>query len=177
MGFWHNRNGQKIIDDANQVALGNWLRQFTAFADAPNTGAAGSVGDWTLAVIDSASCAGSSCNLMLRAQMLSTALAVYFTDPALGGNKINQPVPIGGATISLTNPENVTGAFGGATSMTIMNMLLYQNGVSTANGAQIQQWSRTNGTNQQWQFVDSGGGFFRLRSKNIPRSRPEFVPI
>ena len=67
--------------------------------------------------------------------MLSTALAVYFTDPALGGNKINQPVPIGGATISLTNPENVTGAFGGATSMTIMNMLLYQNGVSTANGA------------------------------------------
>src|SRR3954453_20316949 len=38
-------------------------------------------------------------------------------------------------------------------------------GGSTANGAQIQQWSRTNGTNQQWQFVDSGGGFFRLRSK------------
>ena len=66
--------------------------------------------------------------------MLSTALAVYFTDPGLGGNKINQPVPIGGATISLLNPENVTGAFGGNTSMTIMNMLLWQNGVSNTNG-------------------------------------------
>ena len=29
-----------------------------------------------------------TCNLMLRAQMLATALDVYFSDPALGGNKI-----------------------------------------------------------------------------------------
>jgi hypothetical protein len=39
-------------------------------------------------------------------------------------------------------------------------------GVSTADGAVVQQWSRHDGTNQQWQFVDSGGGYYRLKSKN-----------
>jgi Glycosyl hydrolase family 62/Ricin-type beta-trefoil lectin domain-like len=37
---------------------------------------------------------------------------------------------------------------------------------STANGAKIQQWSRTDGANQRWQFVDSGGGYYRLKSQN-----------
>src|SRR5687767_11798956 len=37
-------------------------------------------------------------------------------------------------------------------------------GVSTADGAPVHQWSRHDGTNQQWQFVDSGGGFYRLRA-------------
>jgi len=39
-------------------------------------------------------------------------------------------------------------------------------GVSTSDGAAIQQWTRHDGTNQQWQFVDSGGGFFRLRARH-----------
>jgi endo-1,4-beta-xylanase len=39
-------------------------------------------------------------------------------------------------------------------------------GASTADGTRIEQWTRNNGTNQQWQFVDAGGGFFRLRSRN-----------
>jgi len=76
--------------------------------------------------------------------MLGTALDVYFSDPSLGGNKINAPTPIGGVTIDLTKIcqpidgsggtatcsgplENVSSAFGGATSMTVMNMLIYQN--------------------------------------------------
>jgi hypothetical protein len=37
---------------------------------------------------------------------------------------------------------------------------------STADGAAIQQWSRHDGTNQQWQFVDAGGGYYRLKSRN-----------
>jgi hypothetical protein len=37
---------------------------------------------------------------------------------------------------------------------------------STADGAKVQQWTRTDGTNQQWQFVDSGGGYYRLKSQN-----------
>jgi hypothetical protein len=37
---------------------------------------------------------------------------------------------------------------------------------STADGAVVQQWSRHDGANQQWQFVDSGNGYYRLRSKN-----------
>lgn len=31
--------------------------------------------------------------------------------------------------------------------------------VSTADGAAIHQWTRHDGANQQWQFVDSGGGY------------------
>src|SRR5690242_17259536 len=37
---------------------------------------------------------------------------------------------------------------------------------STADGAAVQQWSRHDGGNQQWQFVDSGGGYYRVKSKN-----------
>src|SRR5690348_5501924 len=33
-------------------------------------------------------------------------------------------------------------------------------GASTSDGACVQQWARHDGTNQQFQFVDSGGGFF-----------------
>ena len=35
---------------------------------------------------------------------------------------------------------------------------------ATNDGARITQWTRNDGTNQQWQFVDSGGGYYRLRS-------------
>jgi endo-1,4-beta-xylanase len=39
-------------------------------------------------------------------------------------------------------------------------------GVSTQNGACVQQYSRSGGQNQQWQFVDSGGGFYRVRARH-----------
>lgn len=35
---------------------------------------------------------------------------------------------------------------------------------STADGARITQWTRGDGTNQQWKFVDAGNGYFRLKS-------------
>lgn len=37
---------------------------------------------------------------------------------------------------------------------------------STADGAVIQQWTRNDGANQQWQFVDSGSGYYRLKARN-----------
>src|SRR5262249_56576941 len=91
-------------------------------------------------VIKAATCGGSTCNAMLKAQMLATALDVYFSDPALGGNKIGAPAPIGGVGIDLTlickmidssggsatcsgSFENVSSAFGGATRMTVMDLL------------------------------------------------------
>ncbi|MFY1697377.1 non-reducing end alpha-L-arabinofuranosidase family hydrolase [Solwaraspora sp. WMMA2101] len=39
-------------------------------------------------------------------------------------------------------------------------------GVSTADNACIQQYARSGGNNQQWQFVDSGGGYYRLRARH-----------
>ncbi|WP_036412942.1 RICIN domain-containing protein, partial [Micromonospora parva] len=32
-------------------------------------------------------------------------------------------------------------------------------------GARITQWTRNNGNQQQWQFVDSGGGYYRVKSR------------
>ncbi|WP_173068880.1 non-reducing end alpha-L-arabinofuranosidase family hydrolase [Phytohabitans houttuyneae] len=40
------------------------------------------------------------------------------------------------------------------------------NGVSSADGANLIQWTRTNATNQQFQFVDSGGGYYRLKARH-----------
>jgi hypothetical protein len=37
---------------------------------------------------------------------------------------------------------------------------------STNNGAPLQQWTRHNGDNQQFQFIDSGGGYYRLRARH-----------
>jgi beta-xylosidase len=37
---------------------------------------------------------------------------------------------------------------------------------STADGACVQQWARHDGNNQQFQFVDSGGGYYRLRARH-----------
>ncbi|KOX16075.1 glucose dehydrogenase [Saccharothrix sp. NRRL B-16348] len=39
-------------------------------------------------------------------------------------------------------------------------------GHSTADGARISQRTRDNGAWQQWQFVDSGGGYYRVKSKH-----------
>jgi lysophospholipase L1-like esterase len=39
-------------------------------------------------------------------------------------------------------------------------------GGSTSDGASIVQWTRTGGANQQWQLVDSGGGYYQLRARH-----------
>jgi hypothetical protein len=53
-------------------------------------------------VIKAANASGASMNAMLKAQMLATALDVYFSTPALGGSKITAPAPLGGIAIDLT---------------------------------------------------------------------------
>ncbi|MEU5784844.1 RICIN domain-containing protein, partial [Micromonospora lupini] len=37
--------------------------------------------------------------------------------------------------------------------------------MATNDGARITQWTRNNGNQQQWQFVDSGGGYYRIKSR------------
>ena len=39
-------------------------------------------------------------------------------------------------------------------------------GVSSEDGAALTQWARIDGTNQQFQFVDSGGGYYRLKARH-----------
>lgn len=39
-------------------------------------------------------------------------------------------------------------------------------GVSTSAGALLQQWSATGGLNQQFDFIDSGSGYYRIRARH-----------
>ena len=142
MGFWQNKNGQGIISAASQTALGAWLRQYHPFSDAPSSGLA----TYVYNIIKVATCTSTSktCNTMLRAQMLATALDVYFSDPSLGGNKIGAPGPIGSVSIDLSHVcnmidgsggtatcpgtfSNVAGLFGVTKCDTVSAMLAYQN--------------------------------------------------
>jgi hypothetical protein len=102
-------------------------------------------------IIKAANASGSSMNPMLKAQMLATALDVYFSDPVLGTNKIGAPAPLGAVKVDLTkickmidgsssstcsgSYENASGAFGGATSLTVSQMLLYAASQSNAGGS------------------------------------------
>jgi hypothetical protein len=126
MGFWKNTNGQKIITGGASTGgvcnSGTWLRQYAPFQDLSSTATCAQVATYVSNVISAATCSGTTqpCNAMLKAQMLATALDVYFSDPALGGNKISAPAPIGGVKIDLTSSSS---AFGGATSRTVSQML------------------------------------------------------
>jgi hypothetical protein len=155
MGFWQNKNGQGIITGGKSTSgvcnSGTWLRQYAPFQDLSATATCSQVGTYVTNIIKAANASGSSMNAMLKAQMLATALDVYFSDPALGGNKINAPAPIGGVVIDLTkichmidsssggtcsgSYENVSSAFGGASSLAISDMLTYAAGKSNVGGS------------------------------------------
>src|SRR5439155_11813137 len=122
---------------------GTWLRQFPPFQDLSATATCAQLESYDVTIFKVATCSGptsSPCNKMLKAQMLATAFDVYFSNPALGGNRINAPTPIGGVTIDLTQIckmidgtggtatcsgtyQNASAAFGGATSLTVLQML------------------------------------------------------
>jgi len=144
-GFWQNKNGQGIITGGAYTGTGKvansgtWLRQFLPFQDLSATATLAQVATYVNNVINGATAAGATMNPMLKAQMLATALDVYFSDPALGGNKITAPAPLGGVCIDLTkidSPyENVSSAFGNATGLTVSQMLAYAAGKSNVGGS------------------------------------------
>ena len=109
MGFWRNTNGQTLISaycqgNTSSAAdnLARFLLQFEPFQDLDDL--YGSTADKTLnrpagilarsiatyvkLVVDRAT--GSDMNYMLKAQMLATALDVYFTDQALGWTTVKK---------------------------------------------------------------------------------------
>src|SRR6266568_4575365 len=94
MGYWQNKNGQGIISTSGPstgpCTLTTWLRLYAPFQDLSSTAPCGSVGStsntnvvgYVYTVIKAATCSGTTqpCNAMLKAQMLATALDVYFSD-------------------------------------------------------------------------------------------------
>jgi hypothetical protein len=103
MGFWQNKNGQKIITTYcnGSPSLTDYLRGFNPFQDLA-TGSCSPDANYILNVIKAATAKGAAMNAMLKAQMLATALDVYFSDPTLGGNRIGATGPLGSVAIDLT---------------------------------------------------------------------------
>jgi hypothetical protein len=103
-------------------------------------------------IIKAANASGATMNAMLKAQMLATALDVYFSDPSLGGNMIGAAQPLGNVKIDLTQvcsmldnsssgsgtcsgtSLNASAAFGGSTSLTVLNLLTYAASQSNLGG-------------------------------------------
>jgi hypothetical protein len=149
MGYWQNKNGQAIITGGHETSKvcdsATWLRKFPPFQDLSSSANCKKVAEYVTSVIKSANAGGAAMNAMLKGQMLATSLDVYFSDPALGGNKIKAPSPIGGQKIDLTNVcknipacttfENTSAAFGGAKSMTVLELLTYAGSKSNAGGS------------------------------------------
>ena len=154
IGFWQNKNGQGIITSyctgTGGTSLYNYLRGFAPFQDLTKT-ACKDIAAYVMNIIKAASSSGSSMNAMLKAQMLATALDVYFSNPALGGNRIGASTPIGGLNVDLTaickvadsngagtctgTFYDVSQAFGGATSLTVSQMLTTAASYSNAGGS------------------------------------------
>jgi len=146
MGFWQNNNGQAIIKTGASVSgickSGTWLRQFAPFQGLSSSASCSTVATFVYNTIKAANASGASMNAMLKGQMLATALDVYFSDPALGGNKISAPAPIGSLSIDLTKIckdltcvafENSSSVFGGSPK-TVLEMLTYAASKSNAGG-------------------------------------------
>jgi hypothetical protein len=120
MGFWQNKNGQGIITGGSSSGgvcnSGAWLRTFAPFQDLSSTATCSQVATYVYNVIKAAVCTSTSktCNSMLKAQDLATSLDVYFSDPALGGNKIGAPSPVGLRQIDLTQICNMLDGSGGS---------------------------------------------------------------
>lgn len=168
MGFWQNKNGQGIITSfcggTSGTSLNAFLTGFNPFKDLTSSTCSGEA-TYVLNVIKAASCTSTSktCNSMLKAQMLATALDVYFSDSSLGGKKIgafnglgNSTPALGGVNIDLSK---VCAMIDGSTSSTcsgtyedarpefgisspaigssVLQMLGYSNFLSGVNGSPV----------------------------------------
>jgi hypothetical protein len=148
IGFWQNKNGQAIITGGASTAgvcnSATWLRQYAPFQALSATATCKDVSAYVTSVIKAANASGAAMNAMLEAQMLATALDVYFSDPALGGNKIGASTPIGGVLIDLTQVcknipgctiyEKTSDAFGGASYLSVSGLLSFAASQSNSGG-------------------------------------------
>jgi hypothetical protein len=148
IGFWRNKNGQKIITRGASAGgvcdSGTWLRQYAPFQDLSATASCSQVAAYASNILNATNGGGATVETMLKGQMLASALDVYFSDPALGGNELGTPRPIGAVAIDLTRVcadpscgayENVGGAFGGAAGLTVSQIVAYAAGQSNVGGS------------------------------------------
>ena len=131
IGFWKGPNGNSLIKNycapSGKTSLATYLAGLGG-GSGPFTGAAGKSCTALVTYVNGilAGATASNMNLMLRAQMLATALNVYFSTPSLGystvgSGKVKPPSnfldggPLGGFNMDLTRtcpmvPGSVAGA-------------------------------------------------------------------
>jgi hypothetical protein len=77
---------------------------------------------------------------------------------------------VGGGIIAVTTSSASAATVNTSAWYTIVNRnsgkLIDICSASTADGACVQQYQANNGTNQQFQFVDSGGGYYRIKARH-----------
>ncbi|HET6844194.1 MAG TPA: hypothetical protein VFK06_21315 [Candidatus Angelobacter sp.] len=155
-GFWQNKNGQNIIAGGASTGgicnSGAFLRTLNPFQDLSATATCSQVAAYVSNIIAGSNASGSSMNAQLKAQMLSTALDVFFSDPALGGNLIGASTPLGAVKIDLTQVcamidgsggSSCSGirndvsslSFGGNRSLTVAGILVFAANQSNADGS------------------------------------------
>jgi len=149
IGFWANVNGQALITSAGTVSgsttclLTAWLRNFNV-----NGGPYGAQISSTATCAQVASAVSTIVKAttgnvnQIRAQMMATMLASYFSQP--GSNSLNAPTPIGNMLVDLTkicsNPSSTpcpassqidaSVAFNNVHSDFVHNLILYVGNVA-----------------------------------------------
>ncbi len=140
IGFWQNKNGIAVIG-TSCTGVGNHLLTLNPYKNLPGTSCS-EVQAYVKKVLAAASAAGASMNAMLKAQMLATALDVYFTKPSITNATVRKFLPasnLGGFTVDLTSVgmslQDVSAAFGGATAMTVNQAIAYASSKSNVGGS------------------------------------------
>jgi hypothetical protein len=122
MGYWQNKNGQAQIKGAGGTPcnLTPFLRTYAPFQDLGTAASCSTVATYVTNVIKAANASGASMNAMLKAQMLATALDVYFYN--IGGYQVDLTLIC--TDMTCTAFEDSSSVFGG-TPKTISEMLAY----------------------------------------------------
>lgn len=119
LNFWRSKSGEALLLSAPEGLVG-WLRGFRPFQDLPSSATPQQVATYAAAVGAAADTAGAPMTAHLKAHMLGAALREFVADPSSR------------ARIDVTQ---ASAAFGGATSLTVSDLLMAQSRAATADGA------------------------------------------
>ena len=131
MNFWRSQTGEALLLSAPAGLVG-WLRDFHPFQDLAPSATPQQVATYAAAVGAAADVSGAPMTARLKAQMLGAALIAYVTDPSLRSAAAPDGNSSGRARIDITE---ASAAFGGATRLTVVELLMAQNRVATADGS------------------------------------------
>jgi hypothetical protein len=155
IGFWRSKNGRALISNgclgADRAAgttddLVPFLRRLNEFMDLQSTSTCSGVANYVVGTINAATRDKindpSNLNAMLKAQILGTALNIYFSDPLMGGNRLGAPAPIGQSLVDLQHLCNLKDLPSGeAVCSGIRDVSAAFNGESSMSVAALVEWA------------------------------------